>query len=249
MNYTANIRNIVKTILPRKLGDMGLKYITLFLVKIYQVKLKQKIHIRKNTSDINVFSEMFLFKDYNYSLPFIPKTIVDAGANVGYASLWFYNQYPNSYIIAIEPEQSNFSLLKLNTKNIPNISLYKKGLWSKSTTLEIINEEGSKYGFITKEVPNSKKGIDTCTVMNLLEDFATKGINEIDILKIDIEGAEKEVFSHDIKDWLPRTKVIIIELHDDTTPGCTEVVLNAMKEYNFNLLIERGENLVYIRNN
>jgi FkbM family methyltransferase len=247
MNVTAHIRSIAKRILPRVVGDIVLKNMTLFLVNYYQRKLKQKIHIRKNTSDINVFAEIFLFKDYNYDLPITPRTIIDAGANVGYASLWFRNKFPNASLIAIEPEKSNFELLSLNTQNIENILLLKKGLWFKSTTLEIINKEGSKYGFITKEVPNAKNGIKTCTVSDLLQIFKeTQGIREIDILKIDIEGAEKEVFSNGVENWLNKTKIIIIELHEQSKPGCTNVVLTAIKQYGFELLIEKGENLVYI---
>jgi len=103
MNYTANIRTIVKTILPTKLARGSLKYLTLALAKYYQWKLGQKILLRSNTSDVNVFAEMFLFRDYNYNLPISPKTIIDAGANVGYASLWFHHKYPSAHIIAIEP--------------------------------------------------------------------------------------------------------------------------------------------------
>jgi FkbM family methyltransferase len=249
MNYTANIRTIVKRLLPRKVGDIGLKYITLFLVEIYQRKLKQKIHIRPNTSDINVFAEIFLFKDYHYKLPISPCTIVDAGANVGYASLWFHMQYPEAHIVAIEPEQSNFDLLSLNTNSISNIILIKKGLWSKNTILEITNEDGSKYGFVTKEVSNSNNGIDTCTIDNLIEIFESKGFTTIDILKIDIEGAEKEVFSKNIETWINKVKFLIIELHEDTKPGCTDTVLNIMNQYGYKLFLEKGENLVYLNVN
>lgn len=209
MNYTANIRTIVKTILPTKLARGSLKYLTFALAKYYQWKLGQKILLRSNTSDVNVFAEMFLFRDYNYNLPISPKTIIDAGANVGYASLWFHHKYPSAHIIAIEPELSNYKLLADNTKNIPNIDILHKGLWSKATKLEIINEDGSKYGFITREVPQStNEGIETCTVSGLYNIFEKKGFSSIDLLKIDIEGAEKEVFSDNYDLWLDKVKVI-----------------------------------------
>lgn len=246
MNYTAKIRNTAKKVLPKKVGNTALKYLTLALVRYHERQFKQKISIRKNTSDINVFAEIFLFKDYNYKLPLSPRTIVDAGANVGYASLWFHKKYPSAHIIAIEPEKSNFDLLTSNTQNVSNITLLQKGLWHKSTTLEITNKEGTKYGFITKEVPDSKEGIKTCTINHLLEIFEAKGFAKIDILKIDIEGAEKEVFSENIDHWIKKTKLIIIELHEESKSGCTDAVLNAMKKYRFELLIEKGENLVYI---
>ena len=61
-----------------------------------------------------------------------------------------------------------------------------------------------------------------------------------------IEGAEKEVFSIDVESWLNKTKIIILELHEQSNPGCTDVVLTAIKKQGFELLIEKGENLVYI---
>lgn len=246
MNSSAYIRNIVKTILSKKVIDKIQNYVTLILVKYWQLKLKRKIYIRKGTSDINVFSEIFLFKDYSYDLPFQPKTIVDAGANVGYSSLWFHYLYPKSYIVAIEPEKSNFEILK---KNIDHLNIYaiNKGLWYKNTKLQIINQEGSKYGFITREIEGeSKDGIETCTGEDMINYFQSKGFTEIDIFKIDIEGAEKELFHENYDSWLKKTKIIIIELHERNRVGCEESFKNTIKKYNFDLLFEKGENLVYI---
>jgi FkbM family methyltransferase len=246
MNYSANIRIIIKALLPRKIGYAALKYATLLWKQFYQIKLKQKILLRSNTSDINVFAEIFLFQDYNFKLPIKPKTIVDAGANVGYSSLWFSQKYPSAQIIAIEPEYSNYQLLLRNTGNCDRIQILEKGLWNKSTKLKIINEGGSKYGFVTEEVETG--GIETCTVGELLGMFEELGLNTIDVLKVDIEGAEKEVFSGE-REWLAKTKIVILELHEETRSGCEAAVFNAMNEFNFSLLIERGENIVYVNNN
>ena len=70
--------------------------------------------------------------------------------------------------------------------------------------------------------------------------------NKIDILKIDIEGAEKEVFSDNIDGWLKKTKLVIIELHEESKPGCINAVETAMRKYNFQLFLEKGENLIYL---
>ncbi|MBA5248022.1 MAG: FkbM family methyltransferase [Gammaproteobacteria bacterium] len=250
MNYSANIRIIAKVLLPKKMAYALLKYVVLLSVWLYQIKLRQKILLRSDTSDVNVFAEIFLFQDYNFKLPITPKTIVDAGANVGYGSLWFHKRYPLAQIIAIEPEHSNYQLLLGNTSKYSNIQTLEKGLWHKKAKLKIINKEGSKYGFITEEVnaENEKGDIETCNINELLGIFNNFGLDTIDVLKIDIEGAEKEVFSGN-RGWLSKTKVVIIELHDETRSGCKEVFINAMNEFGFSLLIERGENIVYVNNN
>jgi len=69
------------------------------------------------------------------------------------------------------------------------------------------------------------------------------GAVQLDILKIDIEGAEKEVFSAANLDWLKQTKLMIIELHDRWLPGCSDAVEDAIKGHSFERSM-RGENLV-----
>ena len=70
---------------------------------------------------------------------------------------------------------------------------------------------------------------------------------QIDILKIDIEGSEKEVFQHGYADWLPKIKVLIIELHDRMVPGASAAVFSAINQYDFSVDI-KGENLVFTNN-
>ena len=113
--------------------------------------------------------------------------------------------------------------------------------------MKITNEDGSKYEFVTEEVKTGGD-IETCTVGELLGMFNELGLDTIDVLKVDIEGAEKEVFSGE-REWLAKVKVVILELHEEARPGCETAVSNAMNEFNFSLLIERGENIVYVNNN
>jgi hypothetical protein len=68
----------------------------------------------------------------------------------------------------------------------------------------------------------------------------------VDILKIDIEGAELELFSHDAAEWLPRVNLIIIETHDRFRPGSEEAVRRAIRG-TFEELPRAGENLLFRR--
>src|SRR5690349_22538922 len=63
------------------------------------------LYIRNHTSDVQAFEQIFLAEDYNFALTNVsPRLIVDAGANVGYASIYFANKFPNATILAVEPE-------------------------------------------------------------------------------------------------------------------------------------------------
>jgi hypothetical protein len=66
----------------------------------------------------------------------------------------------------------------------------------------------------------------------------------IDVLKLDIEGAEKNVFGKDFEKWLPKAKVLIIEFHDRMVEGCSSTVLKALSHYNFRSEV-KGENTIF----
>jgi hypothetical protein len=70
------------------------------------------------------------------------------------------------------------------------------------------------------------------------------GLEQIDILKIDIEGSEKELFESDYDYWLSRTKILIIELHDRLKPETSKTVFKALLNYQFSVII-KGQNLVF----
>ena len=68
---------------------------------------------------------------------FHPKTILDAGSNVGMSSLLFALFYPKAIVIAVEPQADNFDILQLNARRFGNIYAERKGLWSKDTFLDV----------------------------------------------------------------------------------------------------------------
>jgi len=68
-------------------------------------------------------------------------------------------------------------------------------------------------------------------------------VDHIDILKIDIESSEKELFEENFEKWLPKVKVVIIELHDRMKEGCTRSFFKAMVNYKFTMT-HKGENIV-----
>src|ERR1051326_8504661 len=66
------------------------------------------LYLRTGTSDLPVFRQIFIDEEYNFQIPFQPSVIFDLGANVGFASIYFANKFPNARIIAVEPEISNY---------------------------------------------------------------------------------------------------------------------------------------------
>jgi FkbM family methyltransferase len=156
-----------------------------------------------------------------------PTTIVDAGANIGLASLYFAHRFPKAKIVALEVDQSNFDLLVRNTKAYANVTCLKKALWSKQAQLNILNPTDEPWAFRVGEVANDDgTSIPALGVDDLLVEFES---GRIDLLKMDIEGAEKEVFQNRTDKWIDRIGVIAVELHDHIAPGASQSLNEALR--------------------
>lgn len=196
--------------------------------------LKENILLRRKSSDFYVFEEIFIEERYHISPNCEVKYIVDVGANIGLAALYFTKLFPNSKIICIEPESSNFELLVRNTANYPNIIRYKAGLWNKKCFLKIINVEDANWAFIVEETPAKEGNLFAIAMEDILLENPTESI---DLIKVDIEGSEKEVFEKNIE-WLKKTKNLIIELHEDIRNGATQSVMSALKDFDHKNILE-----------
>lgn len=207
-------------------------------------RFKHPVLLRNNTTDVCVFYQVFLAKSYNIYYGFEPKVIIDCGANIGLSVIYYKNRFPDAKIIAIEPEISNFELLKKNTEKYNNIFCIKSGVWNKSADLVIKEGNNGNWDFVTEEVNFKSSDSDTIPAISINEIIDTYDIDQIDILKIDIEGSEKELFEMNFENWLKITKVLIIELHDGLKPGASKSFFNAVSKYNFHMS-KKNENLIF----
>ena len=213
--------------------------------KNYSVILKSLKHpftIRGNSSDKLVIDQVFYQKDYEISIDFDPKVIVDCGANIGLASLFFTNKYKDCKIIAVEPEKDNFNLLALNSKPYPNIFLENKGIWSESCHLNIVSgEDNLPWSFYVE--PTVHKTETTIEAIGIAEIIEKYDLKQIDILKIDIEGSEENLFEKNVELWLPYVKVMIIELHDRFKPLSSRPFFEVLSKNDFSIYF-KGENII-----
>ena len=211
------------------------------LAEIKLPAIKYPIYLRKSTTDIPTFYQIYYYKGYDIDFNFAPKIIVDCGANVGLASVYFKNRYPDARIIAVEPESSNFEILLKNTEKYKDIECVQAGIWKKSTNLRIIDHGQGNWAFVTQEVDEADA--DTIKAISIDELMKNHNIDHIDILKIDIESSEKELFEENFEKWLPKVKVVIVELHDYMKEGCTRSFFKAIVNYKFTMRC-KGENIV-----
>jgi FkbM family methyltransferase len=199
------------------------------LIEVKRNEIKAPFYLRLKTSDLPTYDQVFIKLEYEFAISRIPKVILDAGANIGLASIYFANKYPDAKIIALEPEQSNFKMLEMNVSAYPNVFPVQAALWNKNEEVSVIDTDLGKWGFVTetKDTSGRLQGITCHTVEAITVDKIMQNFNieTIDILKIDIEGAEKEVFS-DSSAWIERVDSIIVELHDSMKMGCSRSFYN-----------------------
>jgi len=211
------------------------------------VYFPEKLILRKSpSSDFPVFLQVFHEKQYEPVVSFCRwnniqvNTIVDLGANVGLTSIYLKKQFGKAVIYAIEPDLLNFETLQNNINEFTDIKAEQLAIWSHETFLSPAYEEQSDWGKTFHE--NSNNHSHSIKAMSIRQFISHKQLNIIDILKIDIEGAEKHIFEGEL-DFLGQVKVIAIEIHETFIAKKTiqDILLN--KGF---ILQEAGELLIGI---
>lgn len=211
------------------------------LITINLKHLIEPVYLRNSTSDITVFYQVFFQNSYDLNYPSPVEVIIDCGANIGLSSIFYSVNFPKAKIIALEPEENNFNLLVKNCRPYDNIIPVKAGIWNKNIGLEMINKTGQPWEMQVVESDAPNADVEAVSVPYLLEKYNLKSI---DILKIDIEGSEKELFETDSEKWLPLTRTLVIELHDHYRKGASQSFFRAVHKYEYTML-KRRENLVF----
>jgi FkbM family methyltransferase len=196
---------------------------------------------KRPSSDLDVFAQIYSYHEYQPLVQLFNKhfpqsqsmNIIDAGSNIGLTTVFLSKHYPNAQFIAVEPDSDNFERMAANFKHnqINQVEKVKGGVWSQNAYLKIISDFRYKnHWSIRVEETQDASELPAFSINHLI---ANAQWNSIDILKIDIEGSEKEVFESNYESWLPSTKSIVIELHDQMKKGCSRSVFAAISKYNF----------------
>jgi FkbM family methyltransferase len=199
------------------------------------------VYLRIDTSDFCAYRDVLIFKTKSYDpriADFIPRTIVDVGAHIGMSSILFALRYPTARIIAVEPESSNFALLVRNTAPYKTITPIQAALWREDGGVTLGTSDAHPKGAF-QIVQNGRQKVRAITMDTLMREA---GIKLIDFLKVDIEGAEIEVFES--CPWIRKVRVIAIELHDRLRLGCGSTVRSAARDLHCD---QKGEVTFFVR--
>eukprot|EP00271_Cylindrocystis_brebissonii_P005777 TRINITY_DN1804_c0_g1_i1.p1 TRINITY_DN1804_c0_g1~~TRINITY_DN1804_c0_g1_i1.p1 ORF type:complete len:440 (+),score=75.47 TRINITY_DN1804_c0_g1_i1:805-2124(+) len=199
------------------------------------------LHLRRNTTDTMVAAQLLDLGEYDVVKPGMPfTTILDGGANCGIATVIFATMFPEATIVSVEPSTSNFLALQRNTAAYRNVIPIHAGLWPRVAPLVLTNggrtPSEREWGFMVQE---DSVSLDRGTVLDTLQGVSVEflyqvlGLPGFDLLKIDIEGSEKELMGkapNNPLEWLDGAKMAMLEVHQDMREGSKEAVAMAFAE-------------------
>lgn len=187
------------------------------------------IKLRARTSDFAVFVQVIIDEQYSVRMDAPVEYIVDAGANIGLASLYFLERFPKARVLSIEPDPRNFEMCKENlSRHSHRVSLVEAAVCGEDGFVTLSRNtyrDGREWATqVLQVVENSEDVVPSKTVNGLIDEFE---FPRIDILKMDIEGSELGVFRDGDTRFLERTACCAVECHGD---DCIEAFQGAVNK-------------------
>jgi FkbM family methyltransferase len=201
-------------------------------VEVLVPGVEHPVHLRLRTTDTSLLEEIIIYAEYDWAFQSEPMVIVDAGANIGLSAGFFARKYPKARIVAIEPEPGNFETLLKNVAPYPNVTPLRAALWSENCDLNLFDSDQGEWGFQTRSAAaaDTKRKVGMVPGVTVDQLMAQFDLPCIDLLKVDIEGSEKEVFA-DASRWIGRVNTIVVELHDRFKAGCSRSFYAATRDF------------------
>ena len=192
----------------------------------------------------SLVAEIFMQKAYFFETNKEKPFVIDCGSNIGMATLFFKSLYPKAKILAFEPAGENFKILSQNIKdnNLENITLYNKAVSSQKGHATFYQAGALEGSLQTPSLHPNKETVRT----TILSKYVNQ---EVDLLKIDIEGAELNVLEELAgKDKLKFVKQIILEYHPHAQNNSLSKILKVFEDNNFKFMISSNVNTPFKQN-
>lgn len=213
-----------------------------------------RIYLRAGDSDLAVIRQTFAAREYQFPAGVAGRfqaryqqiidsgrvpLIVDAGANIGTASLWFASLFPKALIAAVEPDPGNAEVLRRNIEGRGNIRMFEAAIGGEPGCVAL---KPAELGWAV-QTERSASGLPVVTIDQLCEETG----GELFLVKIDIEGFERDLFATNTG-WVERCFGLFIEPHDWMLPGemSSRTFQQVLSNQPFELFL-CGENLLYAR--
>ena len=252
-------------LLNKKFSELSILHNQLSIIEI---QLKKKVinndneivihngnnfHLRKNTSDIAVYHQIYYLKEYKTVVDFILNQfklqidhIIDVGANIGCATCYFLEHFPNANVISIEPDHGNFNMLVKNTNWSNKVQTINAAVWDKSINLrKAVNFRDGREWSSSYEIDDNQIAENAIKVVTLNEIVENAELTGFVLLKIDVEGAEKHLFTADSDlNYLQNIHFLALEIHDEV---CDRQLIESLIRENGFVIFDYNETTLAVR--
>jgi FkbM family methyltransferase len=177
---------------------------------------------------------------------FTPKegdTVIDIGAHIGRYTITSSKQVgKNGKVVAIEADPENFQLLKRNIalNKLTNVMPLNYAVFSERTKIKLYEQSASaKYNSIMLNRAAKTKNyveVNADTLDNILK---LNGVNRVNWIKIDVEGAEFEVLKGSTKTLSGENMSLLIEIHNIEDPSHYDNIVNFLRHDNYEITFEQ----------
>lgn len=234
MKKQESVRSILRSIIPKRLYIWGADVLNITHIirtngigtylQLYSTKSSQRnyatvhlknipypISFRPSTPDVNTIIQNLIRQEYGqFPEGFEASLIIDGGGYIGDVSIYFLNHFQNCRVLMVEPDQENFKLAQENLAHYSDrVFLIPGGLWSHKTEMYVMGSYVDSR--LTNDTSSGTTKISVIDIPTLMQDY---GITHIDILKLDVEGAEEEILCVN-NEWLTKVKAVVVEFHGE----------------------------------
>lgn len=184
---------------------------------------------RPGTPDSIALITTLVREDHGYIEPEVPPlTFLDAGAYIGDSAIYFLAKYPKVSVVALEPDPTNYEVISQNLKPYgERVKLLPKALSNRTGIVRF----GGEYDGAA--ISDEGVEVEATTIPELMR---AAGWERINLLKMDIEGAERFVLDESADEWLPLVDFLILEIHG---PEIERAVRPTLKRNGFEMELFR----------
>ncbi|MCG8475591.1 MAG: FkbM family methyltransferase [Cytophagales bacterium] len=154
---------------------------------------------------------------HQYHLPWKPlaarPVILDIGTNIGLTVRHFKHLYPEAKVLGFEMDAHNFLVAQKNTAHLPDCKVYNQAVWKENGFIQYDAEADADAFSIHSGSQQEMRQVEAVTVGEILESHS---LTQVDFMKMDIEGAEEEIFRAGDLSWLSKVRYINLEVHTET---------------------------------
>ncbi|HUC79796.1 MAG TPA: FkbM family methyltransferase [Flavisolibacter sp.] len=180
------------------------------------LKAGGELTLRNNNLDDVLVAEYVFIKQFHippFSLP-ANATILDLGSNIGCTVIDYANKYPGAKIIGVELDQGNYSLCKKNAAQFKNAHILNKAVWYEKNVVKYDpTQNKDAFSAVDKSSKDASSTFIEVEAITIREIMEQNGLDKVDFIKMDIEGAEFDIFQAGDTSWLDSVNAIHIEIH------------------------------------